>query len=123
MVKREFDSSKNILFVDNSGRLEFESMKEYFSSLSTYANITPKLFIFEDATQAKVKFSSEHLIKLSKTLNQVAKQYDEVFHAVLLKDTKNVAYAMMINDLLSEDNYHLKVFSDIEMASDWVKNT
>lgn len=122
MVKQKFDKEQNILFVDNSGRLEFEAMKIYFSSLKDNSSLTENLFVLEDATKVNVKFSSEHLSRLSKTLCKVAKSYVEVHHAVVLDDTRNVAYAMMINEGIAEPNYTLKVFSDKDLALEWVKN-
>ncbi len=122
MVKQKFDKEQNILFVDNSGRLEFEAMKTYFSSLKDNSHLTQHLFVLEDATKVNVKFSSEHLSRLSKTLRKVAKSYVEVHHAVVLDDTRNVAYAMMINEGIAEPNYTLKVFSDKDLALEWVKN-
>jgi len=122
MVEYQFDKDQNILFVNNSGRREFESMKEYFMNLKNYSEDTDSLFLLEDARNINVKFSSEHLVRLSNVLSKVAKQYQEVHHAVLLEEKTNVAYAMMINEGISESNYYLKVFSDEQLALEWVKN-
>ncbi len=122
MVEYNFDEVQNILFVNNSGRREFESMKDYFSKLKKYTDKTDRLFILEDARKINVKFSSEHLKRLSNVLNQVSKLYSEVHHAVILEEHKNVAYAMMINDGISRSNYHLKAFIDEQIALEWVKN-
>ena len=40
MITQIFDKDKNILFVDNSGRIEFEAMKAYFSSLKDNLHFT-----------------------------------------------------------------------------------
>jgi len=122
MVTQKFDKEQNILFVDNTGRLEFEAMRTYFSSLKDYSDLGNYLFVLEDARKVNVKFSSEHLDRLSKVLSKVAKEYEEVYHAVLLNERKNVAYATMINEGISEPNYFLRVFSSYQIASDWVKN-
>ncbi len=122
MVKYNFDKEQNILFVTNSGRREFESMKDYFSNLNNYVNESEQLFVLEDAREINVKFSSEHLERLSKVLSKVAQSYKEVYHAVILEERKNVAYAMMINDGITGSNYHLKAFTDEQIALDWVKN-
>lgn len=122
MVAQKFDKEQNILFVDNSGRLEFEAMRTYFSSLKDYSDLSNCLFVLEDAREVNVKFSSEHLDRLSKVLSKVAKEYKEVYHAVLLNERMNVAYATMINEGISEPNYFLRVFSSHQMAMDWVKN-
>ena len=122
MIEQKFDTEQNILFVVNTGRLEFESMKTYFLSLKKYTSSTSNLFILEDARNINVRFSSEHLFRLSQLLDKVAQEYNNVYHAVVLEESKNIAYAIMINEGISEANYSLKVFSDFDMAKDWVKN-
>ena len=122
MIIQNFDKDQNILFVDNSGRLEFEALKTYFSSLKDNSHLTKNLFVLEDARKVNVKFGSEHLVRLSKALCDVAKSYIEVHHAVVLDGSRDVAYAMIINEGIAEENYFLKVFSDKDFALEWVKN-
>lgn len=122
MVEYKYEESQNVLYVANSGRREFESMKTYFSNLKKYSDKTDRLYVLEDARQINVKFSSEHLERLSSVLSKVAKEYKEVHHAVLLEERRNIAYAMMINEGIKEPNYYLKVFSDEQLALEWVKN-
>lgn len=120
MIIQKYDKEQNILFVENSGRLDFESMKSYFSSLKKYAKHTNVLHILEDARAVNVKFTSEHLPYFSKTLSAVSKQFKEVRHAVLLDENKNFAYAMMINAGVPNGNYILEVFSNEQIALNWV---
>ena len=122
MVTQKFDKEQNILFVINSGRLEFESMKAYFSSLKDNTALTQNLFVLEDARKVNVKFTSEHLSRLSSILTKVAQSYEYVHHAVILEERTDVAYAMMINEGIDANNYHLKVFTDAILAMEWVKN-
>jgi len=120
MISQRFDKEHNILFVTNEGRVNFESMKIYFSSLKNYVSETQTLFILEDARKAKVKFSSIDLPKLSNELSKVASFYTHVYHAVIFEEQRNIAYAMMLNDGILKQNYVLKVFSDESLARDWV---
>ncbi len=120
MVKYNFDIEKQLLIVDNSGRLDFESMKTYFLTIRKYAKEAPNLLILENALKVEVKFSAIDIPLLSAALNKSATHFDSVVHAVILKDTTNVAYAMLINDHLSAFNYTLKVFDSHEAAHNWL---
>lgn len=122
MITQKYDKEQNILFVENSGRLDFESMKSYFSSLKKHAKLTKVLCVLEDAREVNVKFTSEHLTHFSKTISSIAKHFEEVRHAVLLDENKNFAYAMMINAGVPDSNYNLEVFSSLDLAIAWVKN-
>jgi len=121
MVTQNYNIEQEILFVDNSGRLDFESMKKYFSSLKDYSYKASVLYIIEDARKANVKFNSEHLLSLSKVLQKVSEKYEYVYHAVLLEERKNIAYAMMINQGIGVENYTLDVFSDESIALEWIR--
>jgi|GEM_PF-2472155 hypothetical protein len=120
MVKYNFDIEKQLLIVDNSGRLDFESMKTYFLTIRKYAKEAPNLLILENALKVEVKFSAIDIPLLGAALNKSATHFDSVVHAVILKDTTNVAYAMLINDHLSAFNYTLKVFDSHEAAHNWL---
>jgi len=122
MINKKYDKEQNVLFVENSGRLDFETMKSYFSSFKNYSKYTKSLYILEDARAVNVKFSSEHLAQFSKTLSQIATKFNEVRHAVLLDEKMNFAYAMMINAGVPNSNYIMEVFSNEELALNWVKN-
>ena len=120
MIEQEYNTEQNILFVKLTGRVDFENMKAYFLSLKNYSDHTTNLFVLEDSRGISTKFTTEHLSQLSKTLNKVSKHYIEVNHAVVLEKSKDIALAMIINESLDE-NYVINVFTDKELALDWLK--
>ena len=120
MIEKYFDSEKNILYVKNFGRLDSGAMTSYFASLAEHIDQTKALYILEDAREGDVHFNIEHIDELSSVLSSVSKNYNHVHHAVLLENAKNVAYAILINDGISNDDYKLKVFFDKEEAEEWL---
>jgi nitrate reductase NapAB chaperone NapD len=120
MIEKYYDSEKNILYVKNFGRLDFEAMKAYFVGLSEHVEQTKSLFVLEDAREGDVHFNIKHISDLSNVLSGVSAMYNHVHHAVLLENAKNVAYAMLINDGISKGDYKLKVFFNEHEAEKWL---
>lgn len=68
MIEKYFDAAKNILYVKNFGRLDFEAMEDYFSGLSDHIDQTRSLFVLEDARDGDVHFNIEHIDDLARVL-------------------------------------------------------
>ena len=120
MIEKYYDSEKNILYVKNFGRLDFEAMKAYFLGLSEHVEQTRSLYVLEDARAGDVHFNIKHISDLSNVLSGVSTMYNHVHHAVLLENAKNVAYAMLINDGINTGTYKLKVFFNKQEAEKWL---
>ena len=122
-VRKEtrFDENENILYTKVTGIAHLEDMLKGLEKLAEDKILPRTLKIVEDARVAKVTFSENDLHLLVEKIEIAADNFKLIRHAVIHSDPMNTALTILVGNLVKRENYHLKVFSTLEAAREWVR--
>ena len=120
MVEKRFDKEKKILYVTSIGKIQAAGMMKGVEFLKKAQGLPENLKILEDATEAKVVYSHEELEQVMRSLEKAIDKFKAIWHAVVLNDPTNTAFAILAGLMLTNQNYSLKVFSTRSAAEHWL---
>ena len=120
MIEYKFNKTEEILHITVSGTFGIEHMFKEIDSFANDNSLPRELKILEDARNLKVTFTEEEIQLLIERLKSHLFKFKSIRHALVHLDPVNTAFAMMVSERLSSNNYLLKVFSDEEYALHWL---
>jgi hypothetical protein len=119
-VNNLYNHAEGIFYIYASGELSLQYMKSGTKLLNSSDSLPRKLKILEDATKAFVKISIDEIKLIAQEIEKIVSKYDYIFHAVVLSDPNNTAFAFLMSDLVKSRKYILKVFSTNGAAREWL---
>ena len=120
MIEYKFNEIEETLYITVSGTFGIEHMFKEIDSFANDNSLPRNLKILEDASNLSVTFTEEEIQSIIERLKSHLFKFNSIRHAVVHLDPVNTAFAMMVSERLSGDNYILKVFSDEEYALHWL---
>jgi hypothetical protein len=115
-----FNPNDGILYTRSAEISSLEAMLQGLNAIASNKILPRNLRILEDGTGARVNFPATDIPVLVSGLEQVLVEYQSIRHAVVHNDPKNTAYAILVDHLMKNEKYDLKVFSTFEAARKWV---
>jgi hypothetical protein len=123
MIEYKFNEIEETLFISVSGTFGIEHMFKAIDSFTEDNSLPRNLKILEDARFSNVTFTEEEIQSVIERLKSHLFKFNSIRHAVIHLDPVNTAFAMLVGDRLSCENYILKVFSNEEYALHWLHLT
>ena len=120
MIEYKFNEIEETLYITLSGTFGIEHMFKEIDSLANDNSLPRNLKILEDASNLSVTFTEEEIQSIIERLKSHLFKFNSIQHAVVHLDPVNTAFAILVSERLSGDNYILKVFSDEEYALHWL---
>ena len=120
MIEYKFNEIEEILLITVSGNFGINHMLKVIDSFAGDDSLPRKLKILEDARYSSVIFTEEEIQLIIERLKSHLFKFNSIRHAVIHLDPVNTAFAMLVGDRLSGENYILKVFSYEDYALHWL---
>jgi len=121
MIEYKFNEIDETLYITVSGTFGINHMFKEIDSFANDNSLPRKLKILEDARNLSVTFTEDEIQLLIERLKSHLFKFDSIRHALVHLDPVNTAFAMLVSERLSGNNYLLKVFSDEEYALHWLQ--
>jgi hypothetical protein len=121
MIEYKFNEIDETLYITVSGTFGINHMFKEIDSFANDNSLPRKLKILEDARNLNVTFTEDEIQLLIERLKSHLFKFDSIRHALVHLDPVNTAFAMLVSERLSGNNYLLKVFSDEEYALHWLQ--
>lgn len=123
MIKYSYNSEKNIITTTREGEIEIDEVVEYIEDIVAEFKHEKCLYIVEDTRNSVFKVEDQSdFMGMLQTIKKHIEKFDKVMVAIVSDDPHNAALSMVYKVMTTEiPNYHIKPFSTIESAKDWLK--
>lgn len=118
--KINFNSGEQILYVSQKGEVNFNDMLDKVEFLKSAEALPRKLRILEDALDSVSQISYDEIVLIAKKIDQMSEMYDYIRHAVIHNTPTNIAFSILTKEFIKSPKYDLRVFSNLELAKNWL---
>lgn len=120
MIKSYLDPKTGIMYAKFKGNIYFNELLDHVTAQETRRHYPRKLKILSDARQGQLQIKPKDFYIIRDQLAETLKQFNVIYDAFMVSNTKDTALSMLYMELIKLDNYYFKVFSTEEAAMHWL---
>gem|GEM_PF-746208 len=118
-----YNKESGILHVTVKGVSDINDMLNALNYIKTRHELPLNLLILENAVGAQTNILPIDLDPVIKTIKSLFHRFETIRHAVIHKEPKSTAMAMMIEKMVGLKGFRMQVFSSEKAATAWLRDS
>lgn len=110
MVDCRFNEEERILYIKASGEIRYNYFTEGLEFLRNDKSLPKRFSILEDASEVSINLPETKLKAIAACLNEISENFENIRHALVIKDPLTTAFAFILKELINSDRYSFRVF-------------
>lgn len=121
MFQLEYSRKENVLYSEFIGEIDIPELLQYIRAFGENKSLPRDLNVFHDFQHASFMFKPSDTGLIIREMRKYVGVYNTVRVAAVYLSPKDTAYAQLIEQGFTFNNFTHKIFYSVEAAESWLK--